>query len=29
MIAFAGKQRFGFQVRDVRFGVVELAVELL
>jgi hypothetical protein len=29
MIAFAGKQRFGFQVRDIRFGVVELAVELL
>jgi len=29
MIAFAGKQRFGFQVRDVSFGAVELAVELL
>jgi hypothetical protein len=29
MIAFAGKQRFGFQVRDIRFGVVELAVEFL
>ena len=29
MIAFAGKQRLGFQVRDIRFGVVELAVEFL
>jgi len=29
MIAFAGKQRFGFHVRDICFGVVELAVELL
>jgi hypothetical protein len=29
MIAFAGEQCFGFQVRDVSFGVVELAVELL
>ena len=29
MIALAGKQRFGFQVCDVSFGVVELAVEFL
>jgi len=29
MIAYAGEQRFGFQVRDVSFGAVELAVELL
>jgi hypothetical protein len=28
VIAFAGEQRFGFQVGDVIFGVAELAVEL-
>jgi hypothetical protein len=29
MIAFAGKQRFGFQVCDISLGIVELAVEIL
>ena len=28
MIAFAGEQRFRFQVRDVIFGIAQLAVEL-